>query len=80
MRNSLENLKVRHALTVTNNTQTHKHTMKTTKKSLAQFLPVAIRNPQTVTGGAAKSGYWPKHPGNSTGNDHPQHPGYDKDR
>jgi len=48
--------------------------MKHTKKSITAFLPNAIRNPQTVVGGPA-----PK-PGSHTGNDHPQHPGYDKDR
>ena len=49
--------------------------MKTDKKSVAAFVAGAITNTKTVTGGAA-----PKHPGNFTENDHPQHPGNEKQR
>jgi hypothetical protein len=49
-------------------------------KTIAQFATKALRNTATITGGAVnKSGYFPKHPGNHTGNDHPRHPGYQKD-
>jgi hypothetical protein len=50
-------------------------------KPIAAFVQKEVRNKEKVTGGA---GYHPKHPGPNdgpnSGNNHPRHPGYDKDR